>query len=177
MADSQDIPPSGPLQTKAQINQERMRRWVTTIAGQVVSQRLAETYQGLGKSHGDIQKTLDDLAKQVEALRDENRQLRLDLASFQSAYDEYRDWGDKVAKSAAAAEGDAKTIERTIERVDGLVEIAQISLVVLEPTSRWINWLIDKLHKLSRRTYSKTDGADITDLVRTPRRRGSDRSW
>lgn len=173
--DSSSIPLSGPLQSKAQINRDRMQRWVEAIAGKVVSDRMAGTYQQIGSSNARLQQDLQGLTAQITALREEIKANRDELQGLHAAYDEYREWGDSVAKSVSEASADTRTLERSMERVDGLVEIAQLMLTVLEPVSRGINWLIDKLHGLSRKDYSQKDGADITGLVR-PRRRASDRN-
>lgn len=171
--DSSSIPLSGPLQSKAQINKERMQRWVEAIAGRVISDRMATTYEKMGSDRVQLQQDIQDLSFQIKTLREEIKDNRVELQNLHAAYNEYREWGDKVAKSVSIAEADAKTLERTMERVDALVEVAQLLLTVLEPASRRINWLIDKLHRLKRKSYSQS--ANITGPVK-PRRRASDRT-
>ena len=173
---TKDIPPSGPLQSKAQINKERMQRWIEAIASRVTSERMASTYQQIGSDRARLQQELQALSGQIATLREEIKANRVDLQHLHAAYDEYREWGENVADSVAAAEANSRTMERTMERVDVLVEIAQLMLAVLEPSGRGIRWLIDRLHSLSAKTYSKKDGADITGLVSGARRRREERN-
>lgn len=140
-----------------------------------VAESIGEAFRISGQSDERTQARIRDLETQIQALRQEIVTSNQKLTALNAAYSEYREWGEQVAASVAHAEGDAKTIERTMGRVDGLVEIAQLLLVVLEPTSRGINWVIDKLHSLTPRKYSRVDKQEITELINRPRRRASDR--
>ena len=170
------IPDSSGLPTSGAGTGRRLTRAdLQAMIDKSVTSSIGEAFRLSGQADERNATRLRDLEARMETLIKKVSESSSTIAEIKIGYDEYREWGSKVAEAVAATGGDARTLHRTMERVDGLVEIAQLLLRVLEPTSRAINWMIDRLHRLDRRTYSHKDGADITDLVNGPRRRASDR--
>ena len=135
-----------------------------------IDRKLLTLSQQLGGQAATTQSALDNLALQMDSIQRELKELRQNQLELHEDYDRYREWGEGVAKTAGSLKGD-----KPMERTDDLVELALLSLKVLEPTARALNWVIDRLHRLERRNYSGSDGRDVTKLgVRGPKRRSSD---
>lgn len=140
-----------------------------------IDRKLLTLSQQLGGQAATTQSALDNLALQMDSIQRELKELRQNQLELHEDYDRYREWGEGVAKTAGSLKGDKRILEKSMERTDDLVELALLSLKVLEPTARALNWVIDRLHRLERRNYSGSDGRDVTKLgVRGPKRRSSD---
>ena len=175
------LPLSGPPTwqqhfTKTQIS------LIANVAGKVFTRQLADSFRTLGGMDERNQAHIRDLEAQVETLKRERRE---DKAAFDHKVDEFikyaqkletlfkenEVWRQSVFDAASSAHGDARTIERTIERLDRVIELVRPLVLLLEPFNAWLSKQIEKAHRLDDRVYSNRDGEDITNLVKDRRKR------
>ena len=77
------------------------------------------------------------------------------------------DWREEVAKAASDAHADVQTIQRTIERLNSVIELIVFVTRPLPWLRKFVNKLDDKRNNLDSR-LSKHDGKDITAVVGSP---------
>ena len=87
------------------------------------------------------------------------------------------DWREEVAKAASDAHADVQTIQRTIERLNSVIELIVFVTRPLPWLRKFVNKLDDKRNNLDSR-LSKHDQENIKDLVgmpmEHPKRRATD---
>ena len=180
MADIQDssgLPLSGRRQLSKE-QQERYEKWraaVFEIANQAAAQQLTATSRTLGRSDERAQAEMRDLRTQIQALRAEVKGLREYAHELKLLVEQDQQWREDVLQATTAAKADVLTIQRTIDRLNWMIEAVQVLAQPLDAVNKWLSELMRKIHQLDERTYSRKDGKEITGLV-SKDRRTSDRN-
>ncbi|MEM8610470.1 MAG: hypothetical protein AAGF93_00515 [Cyanobacteria bacterium P01_H01_bin.105] len=118
--------------------------------------KLAATNQELGKQFGSTGRQIAELSGQLQTLRNENKELREQIARLRVEFSGIKRLADAAGDSAAAAKADTRVMERTIERVNVLAEIVDSFLKLFEPLYGWLSTLMEGRARLDRRAYSRS---------------------
>ncbi len=172
MADIQDsgsIPLSGAAGWETHFSKQQMR-WVVNVARKIFAKEMAESFRSMGTVDANNQARLRDLESQVNTLRAELKEARNYAHQLRALVQEGEQWKKDVLEATTAAKADVQTIQRTIDRLNWLVEVVQAAAKPLDSVNRWLTDLLARVHKLDERRFSRKDGRDITELT------GSDRT-
>ncbi|MEM9805816.1 MAG: hypothetical protein AAF959_11095 [Cyanobacteria bacterium P01_D01_bin.56] len=177
MADSKEIPdstPSIPL-SGAQWWLSHFTQLQLRIIASVSRQVLKPFRVTQESANKELKAEITALRKELEALRSENEAYKLELERkvnecvayakrLEMLFREAEAWKEKAAEISDTAKADIETLERTIERTNGIVDLIQFATHPLESIRSYLNGLKDRSDRLDARR-SKSDGANIQGLV------------
>lgn len=172
MADIQDssgLPLSGSVGWRSHFSKPQMQL-LFAIARKVFASEMAESFRSLGTVDANNQAKIRDLEAQIQTLRTELKEAQDYAHQLRALVQESEKWKEEVLEATTAAKADVQTIQRTIDRLNWLVDVVQFAAKPLDALNKWLTNLLIKVHRLDERRFSRKDGTDITELTSSDRR-------